>query len=477
MREQQLVHQIGENGEISGPPFPSCLGVRLDRLVNVRATSPRIKDTVIAGLISFLLAGCAAPAVRDAISDRPDSLRSANATFASVAALSSDSRHPPDDLRPILQSEIDRAGIPGIAAVVLFGDRIIAQGAAGVRRKGFATPVTIDDEFEICSCSKAMTATLVGLLVDEGKLRWDSPVSNFFADADPAIDSAWRQVTIWHLLTHRAGLRDLIGPMLVSTYFGHGSFTAQREKFAEKMLRHRPASPPGATFVYSSADYIVIAAILEKVTGESWERLMRERLFGPLAAASAGFGPPGNPGQLDQPWGHGKHQILHLDAFGQGGTAIDPGSGSADFPMVWAPAGLVHMSVPDWAKFAACHLRGDSDNPNLHCILLSNEAFARLHRAAPTEDYAGGWQIGSRSWAKGNHTGNTGRVLFHAGDNGRWNSVVWIAPEIDFAVLIASNRAHTWSAIDAIAGRLVGAYSPRARVAATSAPLSSSASP
>src|SRR5205823_3475546 len=99
-------------------------------------------------------------------------------------------------------------------------------------------------------------------------------------------------------------------------------------------------------------------------------------------------------------------------AFGRGDAAIDPGSGSADFPMIWAPAGLVHLSVPDWAKFVACHLRGDFDNPNQQCILLSNEVFTRLHHAAPTEDYAGGWQVGTRPWAKGNRKRNTGRVLF-----------------------------------------------------------------
>lgn len=67
--------------------------------------------------------------------------------------------------------------------------------------------------------------------------------------------------------------------------------------------------------------------------------------------------------------------------------------------------------------------------------------YPALHTALIGEDYALGWTVGTRPWAMGNRPGDTGRILYHQGDNGRWNCVIYLAPEIDFALLVASNRA------------------------------------
>ena len=58
------------------------------------------------------------------------------------------------------------------------------------------------------------------------------------------------------------------------------------------------------TFSYSNAGYIIVGAILERVSGKQWETLIRDRLFTPLKMTSAGFGPPSKSNQTDQPWGH-----------------------------------------------------------------------------------------------------------------------------------------------------------------------------
>jgi len=221
-----------------------------------------------------------------------------------------------------------------------------------------------------------------------------------------------------------------------------------------KILSRPPDYPPGTKFAYDSTDYLALAAALEKITGRSWEDLMREELFQPVGLATAGFGPPGTPGQIDQPWGHGVHRWFSIPVWGSGLTPFDPGSRSADLAPIAAPAGLIHMSMTDWAKFATLHLRGDPANPHHAVALLQPESFAALHQAA-NNDYAGGWFTGTRTWAKGPQPGDTGRVLFHQGDNGRWNCVIWLAPEIDFALLVACNRASMWKPVDDIAGALV----------------------
>jgi len=368
------------------------------------------------------------------------------------------------DLGPKLQPFIAREQIPGMAALVLRGDRIVAEGVAGIRKKGSPEAVKMGDEFEIASCAKAMTATLAAMLVEQGKLRWDTSLADIFGDSASKVDPAWTRVTVLQLLHHRSGItKDHYVRFLASTLFAGGSPTVERRRYAEKELSHPPDIAPGTRFVYANTNYILIAAALEKITGQKWEDLIRERLFQPLGMTTAGIGPPGTPGQIDQPWGHGGRRLLSLIPMSQGDEIpFDPGSGSADFPLAGAPAGLVHMSVADWAKFVVLQLRGDPVNPHCEPALLSPESFAALHSPDPAagnsggfDCYAAGWSVGARPWAKGGRPGDKGLVLWHPGDNGRWNCVVWIAPEIDFAVLVACNRASMWVQCDEVAAALV----------------------
>jgi CubicO group peptidase (beta-lactamase class C family) len=351
-----------------------------------------------------------------------------------------------------------------MVAVVLRGDRIVAQGAAGVRRKDGAERVTLDDQFQIGSCTKAMTATLAAMLIEEGKLDWDSTVGGIFGDEAAGMDPAWRTVTLRQVLAHRAGLTDHSLLMVRSFLLARGSFVEQRRRYVAAILSHAPEYPPGSRFVYSSSGYVLIGSALEKVTGIPWEELMRERLFRPLGIASGGFGPPGTPGAVDEPWGHGPRRVMYLLMPGDGDIAFDPGRRDADYPLVYGPAGSAHMSVIDWAKFVSFQLLGDPSNPHRKTALLTEESFSRLHIPAPGESYCGGWFIDRKPWAKGPRPGDTGRVFYHQGDNGRWNCVAWVAPEIDFAVLVACNRARMWTPVDEAASALVHNFAKSDRI-------------
>jgi CubicO group peptidase (beta-lactamase class C family) len=392
--------------------------------------------------------------------------------IAGAAAATFPSAQDPVDLGPQLLLFIAKGNIPGMAAVVLRGDRIVAQGVAGVRKRGAPEPIEIGDEFEIGSCAKAMTATLVAILVEERKLRWDTSLAEVFGGSPERVDPGWSQVTMLRLLQHRSGVtKDHYARFISSILFAGGDVTRERRRFAAKELAHPPDAAPGARFVYSNTNYVLIAAALEKITGQSWENLIRDRLFKPIGMATAGFGPPGTPGRVDQPWGHGGRRLFSLIPLSGGGdTPFDPGSPSADYPMAAAPAGLVHVSMADWAKFVLLHLRGDPANPHCEPELLDRESFAVLHRPDPgggrsegLVNYSAGWAGGTRPWAKGSRPGDTGVVLWHPGDNGRWNCVVWIAPEIDFAVLIACNRASMWSRCDDVAAALVHEFASAPR--------------
>ena len=334
------------------------------------------------------------------------------------------------DVGALLAPLLAKHKIPGMAAVVLRGGQIVAQGVAGVRQAGGAERVTLDDRFHLGSDSKAMTATLAGLFVDEGKLQWTTTLGEVFGGAVPEMNPAWKQVTLQQLLAHRAGLpadipMGLRARLVASTL----PLRRQRFEFVQEMLSSAPAAAPGAKFVYSNSGFILVGAMLEQISGRDWEDLMRERLFAPLDIVTGGFGPPGKNGNTNQPWGHGAD-----------GRPIRPDGLGADNPAFYGPAGAVHMTLPDWSKFVALHLRGDRANPQTEARLLRPETFAHLHTPATGENYIGGWVTSTRPWAKGPRHSDTGQVLWHTGSNTMWYCVTFLAPEVDYALLVACNQ-------------------------------------
>ena len=152
---------------------------------------------------------------------------------------------------------------------------------------------------------------------------------------------------------------------------------------------------------------------------QSWEELITERLFRPLGMDTAGFGAPASDGKTDAPWGH----------IWKSGTlqSIAPGP-QADNPWAISPAGKVHCSVLDLARYAQFHLAGEQgDTP-----WLKHEAFTKLHTPIPGQEYAFGWNAVSRSWAGGT-------ALQHTGSNTQWFSNLWLAPRKQFAVIALTN--------------------------------------
>ena len=384
----------------------------------------RIFSLTVLGGVLAVLAGCGGPVDRETASPAPVG----QPTSAPA----------PADVSGILEPIRERYRLPALAAVVLQGDRITMAGAVGVRKLGSPEEVTIDDRFHIGSDTKAMTATLCALLVEEGKLAWTSTIAEVFPELADSMDPDYRGVTLEQLLAHRGGTpADLdAGGLWARLWLRIGTPTEQRRTLLEGVLTKPPAVKPGTKFLYSNAGYAIAGAMAEKVTGEAWEDLMRKRLFGPLGMTSAGFGPPGTAGRVDEPWGHAVR--------GDKLVAVEPGV-LADNPPAIGPAGTVHVALGDWAKFIALHLRAAQGRARL----LKPESFLKLHTPPEGQDYALGWGVTSRPWG--------GRVLTHAGSNTMWYAVVWVAPEKDFAVLVATNAGgdEAAKACDEAAGALV----------------------
>src|SRR6185312_6540862 len=176
-----------------------------------------------------------------------------------------------------------------------------------------------------------------------------------------------------------------------------------------------------------NAGVSIAGHMAEKVTGRSWEDLMREKIFRPLGMTTAGFGAPGTRATNDQPRGHKPD-----------GTPVEPGP-QADNPVAIGPAAIVHCSIGDWAKFAEANL------PSATIKLVKPQTLEKLHTpAAGNPPYAMGWIIAdNQPWAGG-------RALTHAGSNTMWFAVVWLAPAKDFAVLVACNQVNDKACNDAV---------------------------
>lgn len=322
----------------------------------------------------------------------------------------------PRDLADVLEPIRAKHGLPALTAIVFTDRAVLARGVCGVRALGDPTPATINDLWHLGSCTKAMTATLIGSMVDRAELSWDTKLTDLLPDLAARIHPGYAAVTLRQLLTMTAGVpSDLNGDGLWKKLWEHeGSPQSARALLCEALLTKPPLHAPGSAFLYSNASVTIAGHIAELKAGAPFETLIEERLFKPLQITTAGFGAPGTADAVTQPRGH------HEDD-----RPATPGK-SADNPAAITPAGRAHMSMDDWARFLMLHVR-DSDGS-----IVSEATMRELHRPE-LNDYAMGWRTAKRGWG--------GEVLTHGGSNTMWFCVTWISPEKHFGVAVATNTA------------------------------------
>jgi CubicO group peptidase (beta-lactamase class C family) len=331
---------------------------------------------------------------------------------------------PPPDMATLLEKIRADHKLPALAAAVVRGTNIVSVGAVGVRKLGSPEKVTVEDKFHIGSCTKSMTATLAALMVEDGSIQWTNTLGDVLHDIAPSMTPRYRDDPLYLLLANRGGVPgDLNADGLWARLWERAAKTPleQRTYLAAELTRTEPAAQPGTEFIYSNAGFALGGHMLEVRAGKPWEELLRQRLFQPLGMDSAGFGAPASPGKVDQPWGHTPGKLPGDD------SPVKPGL-AADNPAAIGPGGTVHCSIGDLARYAAFHLQGARG----HGRLLKPESFRKLHTALEGQDYAMGWSVTERPWGGG-------KVLTHTGSNTMFYTVVWIAPEKDFAVVVCTN--------------------------------------
>ena len=338
----------------------------------------------------------------------------------------------PENISPSLDQALTEHGLIGVAAGVTSTRGILALGASGVRRRGTATEVGLDDRWHLGSLGKAMTATVAADVIEGSSLEWQTPVESVFSSFASQIDSSLRSVSLRELLSHRSGLTSQYVQTHSSTWSRlwelRQPVTGERAFVAQELLTNPPAFPPRAAFHYSNGGYMVAGALLETSTGTSWESLIQTRLFDRLGMSSCGFGSPATEGMTDAPWGY------------RNGDEVPPGR-FADNPEAFGPAGTVHCNLRDYAKFLALHLQAYQGDAT---PILTGPVIRNLHAAtgfaprSPTEDYALGWTRTERDWAMG--PGGQKLTLTHNGTNSTFTAMVWMGPYIDRAYFAVINE-------------------------------------
>jgi CubicO group peptidase (beta-lactamase class C family) len=329
---------------------------------------------------------------------------------------------------------------PGMAVAIVENGKIVLAKGYGIRALGASAKVDADTLFMIGSTGKAFTTTALATLVDAGKIGWDDKVIDHlpgFQMYDPWVT---REITVRDLLVHRSGLGLGAGDLLIVP---RGKLS--RGELVRRLRFIKPASSFRSEYAYDNILYIVAGALIEAVSGQSWEDYMRDHVFRPagLPDATADMTRQLSAPDRAQPHGRvggpvrstGPMKLLdERERLGQAG----------------APAGLIAASANDLARWLQIQL-GQGILPGGKGRLYSEAAAKEMWTpvtpmpiepapkpidgTTPTyQAYALGWDVRDYKGA---------RIVWHAGGLFGFTTVVVMIPDKNVGFAIAINSEET----------------------------------
>lgn len=182
---------------------------------------------------------------------------------------------PTDTIDKFVESQMQKQRIPGLALLIARHGKVVRAQGYGFSNLEHQVQVKPETIFQSGSVGKQFTATAVMMLVEEGKVRLDDPLSRYFNNAPPA----WTQVTVRQLLSHTAGFGDY-----------PESFDMRRDWTEEELLKFIQGSPlafpPGTKFAYSNMGYVTLGILIHRVTGMFYGDFLQQRIFKPLGMST-----------------------------------------------------------------------------------------------------------------------------------------------------------------------------------------------
>lgn len=259
-------------------------------------------------------------------------------TLRRAAAPADSAAEAMSELDATIEKALDDFTVPGLAVAVVVDGEVVRARGHGFRDIAAGLPVTEDSLFAIGSATKAFTTAVLGSLVDEGTIGWDTPVREYLPSFRLADEHATARLTVRDLVTHRSGLprHDLMWY----------SADLDREEMVERLRYLEPFRDLREEFQYQNLMYLTAGFLVEQVTGAPWEEAVRNRLLDPLGMTATSLAVP-DPDDVDAALGYredeGKLERLPYRDI----TTI-------------GPAGSIFSSAADMARWLRLHLSDGS---------------------------------------------------------------------------------------------------------------------
>ena len=316
-----------------------------------------------------------------------------------------------NQLGRVVLEELKETNTPGATVAIVSGDRVIYTKAFGIANVETGAPMTPEMLFRIGSTTKMFTALALVTLAEEGKLRLDEPIGKHVVGLNPKIAA----LTAHQLLTHTGGIIDE-APM----YGDHDDSAMGRtiRSWKEDQL----FTEPGKIISYSNPGYWLAGFVSESISKKPFADHMSEGIFKPLAMTSTTFRPTM---AMTYPLAQG-----HNAAGRSAPTVVRP---FADNSASW-PAGSMFTNVLDLSRFVIAFLNGGKLEGKQ---VLSPQVIAKLSAprvgvpSQPEAKYGYGLMTGSYRGV---------RVLEHGGSRSGYGSVIKMAPDHRFSVIVLGNR-------------------------------------
>src|SRR5262245_6692186 len=356
---------------------------------------------------------------------------------------------PPPDLDAYVARALKEFEVPGLAVAVVKDGKVAIVKGYGVRKLGEPAPVDERTLFGIASNTKAFTAAALAILVDDGKISWDDPVTKHlpgFQMYDPYVT---REMTVRDLLTHRSGLGLGAGDLM---FFPPTTFT--REEIVARLRYIKPATSFRSKYAYDNVLYLVAGQVVAAVSGKSWDDFIKERIFAPLGMTAS------NTSVKDlRPGGNfvSPHQKVEGRLQPVPYMNIDN----------TAPAGSINSNVAEMARWVIAQLDegaingGQNGNRRLFSQRQTREMWSAQTPIAvgnpppPLSALRANFSAYGLGWGLSDYRGH--KAVSHSGGLAGMVSRVRMIPELKLGIVVLTNQ-EAGGAMEAISYHIIDHY-------------------
>lgn len=387
----------------------------------MRRPKPGFLQSIVARLALILLSTCQSPLLAQA----------GEPTSAPTSA---------SQWQELLDKSLKRAGSPALSATVVHDGQVVFSGAAGLADLEQQTPATTETVYRIGSISKPIAAVAVMQLVEQGKVRLDDSIHDYVPSFPVKND---RPIRVRELLTHTSGVRHYRGAEFLHAQ-SHTTLESAIGIFKDDALLFAP----GERFSYTTYGFNLLAGVVEKASGQSFEDYLREHVWGPAGMTSTRFDRP----ELLVPHRAGPYERLPNGTFAN--------SPYVDLSVKWAGGGML-STAPDLARFylAVCEgkLLKQATREQMFSPQVSTKGAAKDR--GPGVSMAYGWftrtDAAGRTW------------VWHGGGSVGGRTLMYGCPAERRVVVVLTNCSDTRN-LQPIALKLLGEKADAAAVAANS---------